>query len=191
MNPKLRNLCSVIEGYNPCCEQEERDRQIMLDVLRHHDNCLERSSLTAHFTASSWILNERADQVLMVYHNIYRSWSWTGGHADGESDLAHVALREAIEETGLQKIEFQKREPVSLEIITVDGHIKKGVYVPSHLHLNLTYLFTAPEHPVLSVKPDENSGVRWIPIDKLSDFVSEPWMLKWIYSKLQVFPGIG
>lgn len=98
----------------------------------------------------------------MVYHNIYDSWSWTGGHADGEADLAQVALREAKEETGLSQIEFVKETPVSLEIITVDGHEKRGHYVPSHLHLNLTYLFRAEEGQRLHMKEDENSGVKWI-----------------------------
>ena len=67
----------------------------------------------------------------MVYHNIYRSWSWTGGHADGEADLLQVALREAAEETGIAALQPLQKEPVSLEILTVDGHEKGGNYVPS------------------------------------------------------------
>ena len=120
----------------------------------------------------------------MVYHRIYNSWSWTGGHADGEWDLAAVAMREAKEETGIQKAEFADREPVSLEILTVDGHEKKGVYVPSHLHLNLTYLLRAEEGQALFVKEDENSGVRWIDAAILNNYVSEPWMMDRIYAKL-------
>ena len=120
----------------------------------------------------------------MVYHNLYDSWSWTGGHADGEADLLSVAIREAREETGVQDFKIPQREPISLEIITVDGHMKRGVYVPSHLHLNLTYLLQADETQKLSVKPDENSGVAWIPADELASHVSEPWMMKWVYEKL-------
>ncbi|MBR2112486.1 MAG: hypothetical protein IJ950_06090, partial [Helicobacter sp.] len=67
----------------------------------------------------------------------------------------------------------------SLEVITVDGHVKRGNYVSSHLHLNLTYLFEASEDQALTVKEDENSGVAWIPRDELAVNVSEPWMLKW------------
>ena len=55
----------------------------------------------AHMTASSWIVNEDYTKVLMIYHNIYNSWAWTGGHADGDEDLLHVAVKEAREETGL------------------------------------------------------------------------------------------
>lgn len=204
MNPKLRNLSAVITDFVPGCGQEERDRELMLRFLRDNDNCLMRGNLTAHFTASSWIVNEAGcgichsldgevddktdgevdDKILMVYHNLYDSWSWTGGHADGEADLLSVAIREAREETGVQDFKVLRREPISLEIITVDGHMKRGVYVPSHLHLNLTYLLQADETQKLSVKPDENSGVAWIPAGELAAHVSEPWMMKWVYEKL-------
>ena len=212
MNPKLRNLSAVIADFVPGCEQEERDQAVMLKFLQENDNCLTRENLIAHFTASSWIVNgadsriaddelngragdsESADakgsmntgdnKFLMVYHNLYDSWSWTGGHADGEADLLSVAIREAREETGVQDFKIPRREPISLEIITVDGHMKRGVYVPSHLHLNLTYLLQADETQKLSVKPDENSGVAWIPAGELASHVSEPWMMKWVYEKL-------
>lgn len=184
MNPKLRNLRTIIEQYRPACQQEERDQAVMLRFLEQNDDCLKRSNLTAHFTASSWIVNPPRDKVLMVYHNIYDSWSWTGGHADGEPDLMSVAVREAKEETGVRDLKLLQREPVSLEIITVDGHEKRGSYVPSHLHLNLTYLLEAAEGQPLAVKEDENSGVCWIPADSLADWVSEPWMLARIYAKL-------
>ena len=120
----------------------------------------------------------------MVYHNIYDSWSWTGGHSDGEPDPAVTALKEAEEETGASGFRFVKQEPVSLEIITVDGHEKRGVYVPSHLHLNLTYLLTAEEGQSLSVKADENSGVQWISANRLAEYVSEAWMMERVYKKL-------
>ncbi|WP_251615596.1 NUDIX hydrolase [Senimuribacter intestinalis] len=184
MNPKLRNLCTVITDFVPGCEQEARDREVMLRFLQENDNCLVRENLTAHFTASSWIVNDGGDKVLMVYHNLYDSWAWTGGHADGEADLLSVAIREAKEETGVQDFKVLRRVPFSLEIITVDGHEKRGDYVPSHLHLNLTYLLQADENAPLSVKADENSGVQWIPVSQLAQRVSEPWMLKRVYGKL-------
>lgn len=96
-------------------------------------------------TASSWLLNATHDKVLMIYHNIYHSWAWTGGHADGDRDLLAVAKREAMEETGVTEIRAISEDIFSLEILTVDGHEKRGVYVPSHLHLNVSYLLEADE----------------------------------------------
>ena len=92
-------------------------------------------------TASSWLLNATHDKVLMIYHNIYHSWAWTGGHADGDRDLLAVAKREAMEETGVTEIRAISEDIFSLEILTVDGHEKRGVYVPSHLHLNVSRIF--------------------------------------------------
>lgn len=184
MNADLVKLQEVIADFSPSCEQEVKDREFMMNFLSHHPDCLTREEKIAHFTASSWIVNETGDKVLMVYHNIYDSWSWTGGHADGDCDLLRVALREACEETGITDIKILDPGPCSLEVITVDGHIKRGAYVPSHLHLNLTFLLQAAEGQALQVKADENSGVRWILTSDLAEYVSEPWMMRWIYEKL-------
>ena len=135
-------------------------------------------------TASSWLLNATHDKVLMIYHNIYHSWAWTGGHADGEEDLLAVAIREAEEETGVTGIVPIKDGIYSLEILTVDGHEKRGAYVPSHLHLNITYLLEADEEAVLRIKPDENSGVKWFPLEEALKASSEPWMVERVYKKL-------
>ena len=171
-----------IAAYTPCCEQERADRELMLRFAREHPDCLLRSDLSGHFTASAWIVNPARDRVLFCYHNIYRSWSWVGGHADGESDLAAVALKEACEETGVAG--RLKEGLFSLEILTVDGHEKRGVYVPCHLHYNLTYLVEADETAPLRVKEDENSGLRWFTFSEALKASTEPWMAERVYKKL-------
>ena len=147
--------------YQPYNEQEERDKAVMLSLLDAKPDIYTRENQVAHMTASAWLLNKTHDKVLMIYHNIYHSWSWTGGHADGDRDLFAVAKREAEEETGVTDIKAVTEDIFSIEILTVDGHEKRGAYVPSHLHLNVTYLLEADEEEVLRVKPDENSGVKW------------------------------
>ena len=134
-----------IERYVPCNEQEARDKALILDFIGKNEDAFLRTNLIAHMTASAWIVNDKRDKTLMVYHKIYDSWSWTGGHADGDEDLLSVALREAREETGLENVRAVTGDIYSLEVLTVDGHEKRGEYVPSHLHLNVTYLLTADE----------------------------------------------
>ncbi len=170
--------------YQPYNEQEERDKAVMLSLLDAKPDIYTRENQVAHMTASAWLLNKTHDKVLMIYHNIYHSWSWTGGHADGDRDLLAVAKREAEEETGVTDIKAVTEDIFSIEILTVDGHEKRGAYVPSHLHLNVTYLLEADEEEVLRVKPDENSGVKWFSLEGALKACTEPWMIERIYKKL-------
>lgn len=173
-----------IENYVPYNAQEICDKNVILKFIRSNSDAFLRSNLIAHVTASSWIVNHVGTRVLMVYHNIYDSWSWTGGHADGDENLAAVALRECREETGVEHARLVSRDIYSLEVLNVEGHEKKGKYVPSHLHLNLTYLIEANESDNLHVCEAENSGVRWFSLKEALDVSTEPWFVKRIYSKL-------
>ena len=132
-----------IENYPPFNEQEEKDKALILGWISNNENAFSRENTVAHITASAWVVNKDRSKVLMVYHNIYNSWSWMGGHADGETDLLSVAIREVKEEAGISNVRPVSEEIFSLESLTVDGHVKKGNYVSSHLHLNITYLLEA------------------------------------------------
>lgn len=178
------DLIDQIGAYTPFNDQEAADKPKLLSLLQSSKDIFTRDNTTAHMTASGWVVSPDRKSVLMIYHNIYNSWSWMGGHADGETDLLQVAQREIREESGIQNLKLLTPDIYSLEILTVDGHIKRGEYVSSHLHLNVTYLFEADPAQPLHVKPDENSGVAWIPISDLTSRVTEPWFLERIYSKL-------
>ncbi|MBQ8815055.1 MAG: NUDIX hydrolase [Lachnospiraceae bacterium] len=177
-------LMDELKKYVPINDQETADLSRMLAFFAHGETPFHRTNTTAHFTASAWIVNPARTKVLMVYHNIYNSWSWTGGHADGEEDLLAVALREAREETGIEHIRPVSDEPFSLEILTVNGHEKRGKYVSSHLHYNVTYLMEAEESDELRMKPDENSGVAWFTFEDALKASTEPWMVERVYRKL-------
>lgn len=173
-----------IKNYKPYNEQEEKDKEIMLDYINNFDNVLTRENEFGHFTASSWVLNKERTKVLMIYHNIYDSWAWTGGHADGDTNLLYTAMREVQEETGLKNIKPIQENIFSLEIICVNGHVKKGKYVSSHVHLNCTYLLEADENEKVSIKEDENSGVKWVPIEEVKNISKEKWIVENVYNKL-------
>ena len=95
-----------------------------------------------------------------------------------------MALRELKEETGVENAVLVSKDILSLEILTVDGHIKKGKYVPSHLHLNVTYLAEADEDQMLVINEEENKGVKWFSFEDVINVSSEPWMVESIYKKL-------
>lgn len=173
-----------IEKYTPYNEQEERDKEAMLQFVETFDNSLTRENVFGHFTASAWVVNKERTKVLMIYHNIYKSWAWTGGHADGETDLLQTAIREVKEETGVKNVKPVTEDIFSLEVLTVNGHIKRGIYVSSHLHLNLTYLLEVDETEVLKIKEDENSGVKWVKFEDVPNMSEEKWMVENVYSKI-------
>ena len=173
-----------LAAYVPYNAQEAADRALILECLTTSEDVFSRENRMAHMTASAWVVNRARSKVLMAYHNIYDSWSWLGGHADGEEDLLAVALREVREESGVQTVRPASEDIFSLEVLTVDGHQKRGKYVSSHLHLNVTYLLIADDTDALTVKPDENSGVKWFTPDGAVQASSEKWFREHIYNKL-------
>ena len=179
----MNNLRELIEKYKPSNEQETVDRELMLNYIDMFPNILTRDNSLCHFTSSAWVVNKDRTKVLMIHHNIYNSWAWVGGHADGDSDLGFVALKETKEETGLDNVKIISDGIFGLEIITVDSHIKRGKFVSSHLHLDCCFLIEADENDPLMIKDDENSGVKWIDIDEAPIITNEEKMRP-IYKKL-------
>lgn len=178
------NYIDAIKAFIPENEQESNDKTVLLDYIETFShNILTRENQIAHMTSSGIILNKRMDKMLMIHHNIYNTWAWTGGHADGDSDLLDVALREAVEETGVEAIVPLSDRMASIDIVPVYGHMKKGKYVSSHLHLNVTYILIADESAQLSVNEAETSGVAWVPVDQLDNFSNEPYLVD-IYRKI-------
>ena len=156
----------------------------MLKYINDFDDVLTRQNEYGHFTSSAFVLNKERTKILMIYHKIYNSWAWVGGHADGDNDLLYVAMKEAKEETGIKNVKPILKDIYSLEIINVNGHEKRGKYVGSHVHLNVTYLLEADESEEIRIKEDENSGVMWVPVDEILNKTSEVWVRDRVYAKV-------
>ena len=173
-----------ISAYLPQSQQEAGDKEMILVYLRQfpHD-ILTRENKIAHLTSSGFVVNADGTKVLMAHHNLYKVWAWTGGHADGDPDLLAVALREAREETGAVHVRPLSTAIASLDILPVWGHVKRGAWVPSHQHLNVTYLLTADEADPLQIRPEENTRVGWLPADRLLEYTNE-WQMDYVYLKL-------
>ena len=176
-------ILSQLEAFRPWNAQEEQDLAELIRRLKHGENLFDRENMAAHLTASAWVTTPDRSRVLMAYHNLYDSWAWLGGHADGDRDLLAVALREVEEESGL-KAHPVSQEIFSVEILAVAGHEKRGVYVPSHLHLNVTFLLEADPAAPLRCKPDENRQVAWFTPEEAVAASTEPWLQERVYRKL-------
>lgn len=174
----------AIKNYIPVNSQEESDQKIILKYIESFNhNILTRDNEIAHLTSSAVILNHSLNKMLMIHHNIYKTWTWTGGHADGEPDMLAISIKEALEETGLEEIEPLCEEVASIDIIPVYGHIKRGIYVSSHLHLNVSYILLADDEASIKINLDETTGVEWISIEKIPQYSNEPYLID-IYNKL-------
>jgi len=188
----LNMYIEQIRSFRPCCEQEERDQDMILALCERHRDILTRENRAFHLTGSGLILNETRDKMLMVHHNIYRTWTWTGGHADGQEDLRAVALREAAEETGAAPglVGTILEEMASLDVIPVFGHVKNGAHVSAHLHLNAAWLLCVPESAGLAICEGENSGVAWVPLAEVASRSQEPELIR-IFGKMLARVGVG
>lgn len=163
--------------------EAESQKRILAAIAADGDKTLIRSRTAGHITCSGFVMNPDLDAVLMVYHRIYHSFSWTGGHADGSNDFLAAAVREVKEETGVTRPYPLTGEILSLDVLPVPSHTKQGAAVPGHVHYNVSYGIIADPKEPLRIQPEENTAVRWIPVPQLRDFCKEPHMLP-IYDKL-------
>ncbi|MCR3905580.1 MAG: NUDIX hydrolase [Tenericutes bacterium] len=168
--------------YQPKTEQESIDQQLILAFIDKNDDALYRTNLAGHITSSAFVVNKKMTKILFAYHHIYDSWAWVGGHNDGNPNLLEVAIKEAKEETGVKNIKPYNEDIFTIDVIYVKNHIKNGIYVPDHLHLNATFLLIADENDPLFINHAENSGVKWFSIDEVIDHINEERM-KPVYLK--------
>ena len=181
------NYITLIEDYKPGNNKDDSIRKSMLQFIhKNKDDGLTRENTMAHVTASSVILNESINKMLMIHHKIYDTWTWQGGHADGESDLLKVAIKEAYEETGIEKvtvIQEENKPVIRLDILPVMEHIKNGEFITAHMHLNVAFVFIASEKELLKVNTEETNGLKWISLNEIDAYAKEPEITP-IYHKL-------
>lgn len=164
------NYIKHIQCFVPSNEQETKDQKAMLSYIDNFpDNVLLRDNQIGHITSSGFLLNKELNKALLVHHNIRGVWAWTGGHVDGDPDLLHVAIKEAIEETGVVTINPLDRSIASLDILPVFGHWRKGHYVSAHLHLSVAYILICDETESVRPRLSENTDVAWFNVDYFTD----------------------
>ena len=182
------NYYALVEDYLPQTNEDKAIKDSILNYIqRNREAVLTREDPMAHMTASTVILNETATKMLMIHHRIYDAWTWQGGHADGEEDLLHVAIKEAKEETGLSYFRpVMSRNGTllyRLDILPVKGHVKNGSYVSPHLHLNAAFVLIAKEEEECSLNEAETKGIEWVLLEDIDVKADEPDITP-IYHKL-------
>ena len=172
------NYYELISDYRPVDEMDLIVKKNMISFIEmNRDTVLTRENPIAHMTASSVIINEERTKMLMIHHKIYDTWTWQGGHTDGEGDLLKVALKEAEEETGIKEYKILEDKDGlirKLDILTVKAHMKNGKPISAHLHLNAAFLLEAKEEDTLSLNKEETNGIKWVLFEKINELAKEP-----------------
>lgn len=145
-------------------------------VLAHAD-CFERSCREGHITASAWIVSPDHRRVLLTHHRKLDRWLQLGGHCDGECDPREAALREAREESGLERFRFLPDAadplPLDLDIHAIPAHGAD----PEHLHLDVRFLLVAEPDQELRAS-DESNDLQWFERERLADWIEEESLLR-------------
>lgn len=178
-------LYEELKTYHPYDEVEKANVDAFLKFIeKFGDDIWTRDNIIGHVCASAWVVDKSRRKVLMVYHNIYQSFAWLGGHADGDKDLLEVAKREVMEESGLENVKVLNDGKIfDVNFQFVIPHMKRGYHITSHLHLSVVYLFEGSCDGILTVNQAENSAVAWIDVDDVLENTKEDHM-KPVYTRL-------
>lgn len=151
---KRINIFDLLENAEPIDKQEAKSIQKIKELVSLHENIFDRECLTAHLTASALVVNPQSKMFLLHLHKKLKMWLQFGGHADGETDLSSVALKESMEETGLKDLKFyqDKKIPLDIDLQTIPkiGNVEK------HYHLDFRYLLLT--QTTVTPTPDANES---------------------------------
>ena len=178
------NYLEQVKNYIPTTKSEKADKELILSMKNQFNDILSRDNKIAHITSSAFVVNKDRTKTLMIHHNIFDSWSFTGGHADGDSDLINVALKELKEEASVKNPKLITNSLISLDLLHVIGHMKKGEYVSPHIHISFTYLVECSEDEILHIKEDENKGVAWIDINNIDGYTNKEPHMQVVFNKI-------
>lgn len=147
-------------------------RERILAFVEAHEDCFERTQQAGHVTASAWVVNRGRTRTLLVHHARLNLWLQPGGHCDGNADVLAVALRETLEETGLEA------RPVGARIYDVDAHeIPARKSEPAHVHYDIRFLLEADDGAEVAVS-EESHDVRWVELDKVAALNTDESVLR-------------
>ncbi|HEX8835075.1 MAG TPA: NUDIX hydrolase [Abditibacteriaceae bacterium] len=157
------HLLKLLHAHRPFDETEAAMLASMLDFVQNEPRCFERALEIGHVTGSAWIVDEDFSHALLTHHAKLNRWLQLGGHADGETDILQVALREAREESGLESV-----TPLSENIFDVDVHpIPARGDLPQHLHYDVRFLLGANRGARLTIS-DESHDLAWVPLEEIA-----------------------
>jgi 8-oxo-dGTP pyrophosphatase MutT (NUDIX family) len=162
-----QELLTLLKNYKTGFIEEAGFLQRSIDFIEDHEDCFYRELWPAHVTGSTWVVNPQRSHVLMLHHKKHDQWFQPGGHADGQSDIMAVALRETQEETGLSENSIKL---LAEDIFDVDIHAIPAMGKdPAHEHIDVRFLIEIDDDLVVPGN-DESHQVIWVPLYHVSRY---------------------
>jgi 8-oxo-dGTP pyrophosphatase MutT (NUDIX family) len=166
-------LLELLRSYRPIDAADAACLQRFLAFVESEPRCFERALAPGHVTGSAWIMSRDGSRVLLTHHRKLNIWVQPGGHADGDPDVAAVAAREALEETGLPALALRGEGIFDLDIHPIPARGETA----AHEHFDARFAFQATTTESFEVSA-ESHALAWAPLDGLERFTREPSLLR-------------
>ena len=161
-------ILTLLEDYGRRYPGEQDTCRRIVEFVREHEDCFERTQLLGHITGSAWVLDADRKRTLLTHHRKLDRWLQPGGHADGDHDVAAVALKEAEEETGLKDLALERDA-----IFDIDVHmIPERGNEPAHYHYDCRFVIIATGDDAYTIS-EESHDLAWVPLNKIEDYTDE------------------
>lgn len=169
----LQRIVATLQAHHCADEKESRDVQFIIEMCHAHPNILSATCEVGHITGSAIVMDTNRERVLLNHHKKFDRWMQFGGHGEAESEPHLIALREGIEESGLDDLRLFPNAIHPL-LLDVDVHpIPQKPPRPQHYHLDMRYLLLT-DAPQLARATDESNDIRWFALTELDALNLEP-----------------
>ena len=172
-HPHAKELLAALEAHRPSDAAEARALDAIRAFVAREPQCFRRELAVGHVTGSAWVLDPERGHVLLTHHRKLDLWLQLGGHADGDSDLPRVALREAIEESGIDSIVRMSDAVFDVDVHPIPAHGGER----AHHHYDVRYLFEADRRAPLRLS-GESKDVAWVALERVADIATDASVLR-------------
>lgn len=154
-------------------DEDEKVIQQFYYFIKNHPSCFDRSLDVGHLTASCWLWNLEQDACLFTLHKKLKRWLQLGGHADGHTNLLEVALKEALEESGIENISAVSKEIFDISIHEIPAYKTEQ----AHLHYDVRYILKVNDNSLFKIS-SESEDLKWIKLDQFDQYKFDPSILR-------------
>ena len=172
-------LLKLLDAYQAKHADQSAVAEQIRALVSSSADCFERTCRPGHITGSAWVMNADRTKCLLVHHRKLQKWLQPGGHADGDTNVARVAMKEALEETGLRSLMLADPLPLDLDVHLIPERrdAEGSLIEDAHEHHDVRFLILAAEEepPVVS---DESHDVRWFTEEELYEVTDEESVLR-------------